>query len=201
MRNLQDLVTEAFAESVANGFSEHPDKKTAMVLVIGELSELVDADHKGHTAYRNLDVLARVEKESVIQVQERIMSWKDKRFKSFFEDNVKDTMEDEIADTVIRICNYLGSLGYEMESAEPFNPKTAEAVQELMKRSTLPQNALDFMETICLYVYENLPESHLERVVHMLFAFADVMNVHLMWHIEAKIRYNRLRGYKYGKKY
>lgn len=201
MRNLQDLVTEAFAEAVANGFSEHPDKKTAMVLVIGELSELVDADRKGCTAYRNLDVLARVEKESVIQVQERIMSWKDKRFKSFFEDNVKDTMEDEIADTVIRICNYLGSLGYEMESAEPFNPKTAEAVQELMKRSTLPQNALDFIETICLYVYENLPESHLERVVHMLFAFADVMNVHLMWHIEAKIRYNRLRGYKYGKKY
>lgn len=201
MRNLQDLVTEAFAEAVANGFSEHPDKKTAMVLVIGELSELVDADRKEHTAYRNLNVLARVEKESVIQVQERIMSWKDKRFKSFFEDNVKDTMEDEIADTVIRICNYLGSLGYEMESAEPFNPKTAEAVQELMKRSTPPQNALDFMETICLYVYENLPESHLERVVHMLFAFADVMNVHLMWHIEAKIRYNRLRGYKYGKKY
>lgn len=201
MRNLQDLVTEAFAEAVANGFSEHPDKKTAMVLVIGELSELVDADRKEHTAYRNLDVLARVEKESVIQVQERIMSWNDKRFKSFFEDNVKDTMEDEIADTVIRICNYLGSLGYEMESAEPFNPKTAEAVQELMKRSTLPQNALDFMETICLYVYENLPESHLERVVHMLFAFADVMNVHLMWHIEAKMRYNRLRGYKYGKKY
>lgn len=201
MRNLQDLVTEAFAKAVANGFSEHPDKKTAMVLVIGELSELVDADRKEHTAYRNLDVLARVEKESVIQVQERIMSWKDKRFKSFFEDNVKDTMEDEIADTVIRICNYLGSLGYEMESAEPFNPKTTEAVQELMKRSTLPQNALDFMETICLYVYENLPESHLERVVHMLFAFADVMNVRLMWHIEAKIRYNRLRGYKYGKKY
>lgn len=60
---------------------------------------------------------------------------------------------------------------------------------------------MDFMETICLYVYENLPESHLEKVVHMLFAFADVMNVHLMWHIEAKIRYNRLCGYKYGKKY
>lgn len=201
MRNLQDLVTEAFAEAVANGFSEHPDKKTAMVLVIGELSELVEADRKGRTAYRNLIVLAKVEKESIDKVQGRIMSWNDKRFKSFFEDNVKDTMEDEIADTVIRICNYLGSLGYEMESAEPFNTKTTEAVQELMKRSTLPQNALDFMETICLYVYENLPESHLERVVHMLFAFADVMNVHLMWHIEAKIRYNRLRGYKYGKKY
>ena len=88
-----------------------------------------------------------------------------------------------------------------MELSEPFNPKTSQAVQELMQHSTLPQNVMDFMETICLYVYENLQESHLERVVHMLFAFADVMNVHLMWHIEAKIRYNRLRGYKYGKKY
>ena len=201
MRNLQDLVTEAFAKAVANGFSEHPDKKTAMVLVIGELSELVDADRKGRTAYRNLDVLARVEKESVIQVQERIMSWKDKRFKPFFEDNIKDTLEDELADTVLRICNYLGSLDYKMELSEPFNPKTSQAVQELMQHSTLPQNVMDFMETICLYVYENLPENHLERVVHMLFAFADVMNVHLMWHIEAKIRYNRLRGYKHGKKY
>lgn len=63
------------------------------------------------------------------------MTFKDDKFKSFFEREIKDTMQDEIADTIIR-----------------------------------------------------------------LLAFCGENNINIEQHIKSKMRYNELRGFKYGGK-
>lgn len=90
------------------GFYDKPiEVGTQLMLIVSELSEALEADRKGrHADHEEIDTL---ENESY--------SWADSpiTYMDTFEKTVKDSHEDEIADAVIRLLDYAGAKGIDLE--------------------------------------------------------------------------------------
>lgn len=92
---LNNLAKDIHVGNVLKGFYDKPREiGTALMLVVSELSEALEADRK--RLYNNSDTL----------LPDRIPSTNNKKFKDWFEKNIKDTVNDEIADAIIRLLDF-----------------------------------------------------------------------------------------------
>lgn len=92
---LNNLAKDIHLDNVLKGFYDNRREiGTALMLVVSELSEALEADRK--RTYNNSDTL----------LPDRIPSINNKRFKDWFEKNIKDTVNDEIADAIIRLLDF-----------------------------------------------------------------------------------------------
>lgn len=99
---LNKLSKEIHDNAVAKGFYDKPKEVgTLLMLAVSELSEALEADRKGRKTKTSVGWL---------------IDENDMRFRSFFEEGVKDTFEDEMADTIIRVLDMCGYLGIDIES-------------------------------------------------------------------------------------
>ena len=93
MERIEDLAKVAFEENSKKGFwDEDRDVLEALALVNTELSESIEA-------YR------KVKHAELDKVDEA-------NFKESFEQHVKDTVEDELADSLIRMADFYGGMGF-----------------------------------------------------------------------------------------
>ena len=94
---LNNLAKDIHVDCVLKGFYDKPREiGTALMLVVSELSEALEADRK--RLYNNSDTL----------LPNRIPNTNTEKFKDWFEKNVKDTVNDEIADAIIRLLDFCG---------------------------------------------------------------------------------------------
>lgn len=99
---LNDLAKKVHGLNVAKGFyDEQPTKDRQIMLVVGELAEAHEATRKGKTAHKDFVSVATGSLEAD---------------KGDFELYVKDTEEDEIADAVIRLLDYCGNRGIDLDA-------------------------------------------------------------------------------------
>lgn len=107
--------------------------------------------------------------------------------KDLFDALVKDTYQDELADIVIRSLDYLEHKG-DSQYIHDFNISDLEITDYSISAicSDLSRSALDF---------------NIGDLIIGVNYLSDLLNVDLLWHIEAKMAYNATREKLHGKNF
>lgn len=194
--NLNTLRDRVYKIACEHGFhDEELSNEHCLCLVICELMEAVEADRKGRLGKKcksrfNIDYNrypALVEEE--------------KRFKSSFEKNVKDSLPDELADAVIRLFDLAGMRNISLEIATKDIGDCIDDMAESCKDETFTES-IYAISTLPVR-YDGLYDFHItiNDMVLSIFGLAKHLEIDLLWHIEQKMKYNQLREKMHGKKY
>ena len=192
MIDIKHYATKAHEAAKAKGWWDEPSSMpTIKALIISELCEALEADRIGRHA--NVvyfkDRIKKIKESIISSPQEEILT---QHYKTLFESHIKDSTADELADAAIRILDVIGYRnndleGYGKEANFTYleNSLFSESIYEIIKSVTVSRvsNSTHFL-LIPLRLIESLAES---------------LNIDLIWHIEAKLRYNELRQRKHGK--
>lgn len=179
--DFNELRDRAYDIAVRHGW--HEEEKPMehwLCLIIGELSEAVEADRKGHRAdYASFE------------------EYTDEFFCYSFEAFVKDSLEDELADTVIRILDLSAIKKHDL-SAVNLNTR----VHHYIGGRNLPFTTRIFqLQSWIVKFYYTKGEYLSKTIIEALFELADNLEINLLRSIELKMKYNEYRPYKHGKKY
>lgn len=108
---LKELGRRAFETAKAKGFHDEPiDIPRALMLIVSELAEALEADRKNKRA--NVEAFGRW--DATFRCIEE--GNRQKCFISDFEAFIKDTFEDELADAAIRLFDLSTALGIDLET-------------------------------------------------------------------------------------
>lgn len=185
MKNLNEWSEYCYEEAKHNGWHQsdgdgHPD--VYEMLIITELSEAVNADRKKKHADRSMFEAHDLKNDAL--------------FSPAFQQYIKDTVEDEIADVCIRCFDYAHAKSMDLDAMD--EPIWGLEIEE-------KDTPMEFCCTIYGIVrrFASRLEEREKRVRLLLkemLELADYMDFDLEYHIEQKLRYNRLRGQRHGNK-
>ena len=199
-KELASLAEDAFKIADKHGFyPEDTDIPTALMLIITEMSEAVQADRKNrHGSIEDY--------ESEIQMGRDIPT--------AYKNTLEGTVESEFADIAIRILSLLGW----MNSKTPIKLKSDSILADeygigkiqFMVHNTINKGSIvkDLYrlnryfsrlvdnESCSWFVSDNL-----QKILMRVFAIAHNNNIDLMEHIKLKMKYNESRPYLHGCKY
>ena len=183
----QHLCTEQHEAMKKKGFWDTPmsDEK-ALVLIVSEVMEAVEADRKGHRA----DKAAYLHAYNEELDPEYDPLFIESAMLAPFREHIKDTLEDEIADACLRICDLAGSKGMALGGNIEFGA-TFEGAE-----------VTDYAWHICKCLTDDMSTlfDRLNEALSALVCLSD-MGINLGWHIREKMKYNALRPKRHGKKY
>lgn len=185
---LNALKEKAHTWAVGHGFYDEikPDA-FYLGLVMSEAGEAINADQRGlHADVKGF----RADATKGIGLKER------------FEKNIKDTVEDEIADIVIRLLDFAGMKGFELNFEE--NIESSFTVSKVLKREGLPSVLLQLNWALGEAFNDDELEAYVSVFVSILSDCFESMtgsDKGLWWFVKQKMRYNDLRPRLNGKKY
>lgn len=185
--------TEQHERMKAKGFYDSDVSETKkLALIVSELCEAMEAERKGKVIENDVYDIALNELSEI-------------GFESYFKKWVKDTVSDELADVFIRCMDAIG------HSIDKIACPTEIFVFQSMVSDHF--NRLLYFEksisSIVYYAIQFVPKSlfgkscitEYTNMMAITIAAAKLYNIDLSKAIEAKIRYNELRGQKHGKQY
>lgn len=192
---LKQLIKEAHENAVKHGFYDDltidkPDMPRLLMLIIGEVAELMEADRKGRWLISG-DLFAV---DELLQMLNGEVSIDD--FVNYYKEKIKGSAEEEIADICIRCFDALGFIGADEVSINHYYP--------------IEERAADYSVTsLCYAMCKEITsgitlqeDSHaLTAIIKAIVLWCEKNGVALMLHIKAKMLYNESRPYKHGKKY
>lgn len=188
--NIKKYIEEAYKTACENGFHDE-DKPIEhwLMLVITEVSEAVEADRKNKRA--NVAMFER--ENNTPQAPEHVT----KHWQFCFEQFVKDTLEDELADICIRLFDLAGTFNY--TTVEPF---TSEDFNDMLIGKFKQHTVTKIAYELCTELARPKPTLiSIEIALAYTQCWAKSLGIDLEWHIEQKMKYNKLRTRLHGKKY
>lgn len=186
----KELAKAIHANAVEKGFwDKELSTEHYLMLVITEMSEAVEADRKGK--YSNVPK----EKENTV-FDARTFNESNSFFVENFEKYVKDTVEDELADAYIRLLDLVEGKLLNIASLD-FPPFECTIERTETKKLT------ETIFTVVTGIIEGFWDEggDISEILHDLEVIAEVYDIDLLWHIESKMKYNKLRPALHGKKY
>ena len=192
-KELASLAGDAFENAYNHGFySESTEIETELMLIITEMSEVVQADrHNRHGSIEDY--------ESEIQMGRDIPT--------SYKNTLEGTVESEFADVGIRILSLLGW----MDTKRPTKFQSDSYLKEEYEIAKIKFKcgiARDFYRIICFlcsYIDNNSQYWYISKIIQQtlmqVFALAQNNNIDLMEHIKLKMKYNESRPYLHGCKY
>lgn len=108
--NFNEIAKQIHAGNVARGFDGNIEKGTALMLVVSELAEALEADRNNRYANKNQYI-----KDMQSPISEHEAANQTEIFKYYFEQHIKDTFEDEITDAMIRLFNLAGLYNIDLD--------------------------------------------------------------------------------------
>lgn len=177
MIDLNKLSKEVYENAKEHGFHDKEySREHYMMLVITELSEAVEA----HRRKKRADIKFYQYSKEADRIQY-----------SSFELSIKDTVEDELADAVIRLLDYAGYRG------EDIDVEYEEVVE--MTNMSDKESFTESVYHIVGYIYDK--SFNISSIIASIFGLCVSMNIDIEFHILEKMKYNKTREYKHGKKY
>ena len=176
---LTELRDRAYKTACEKGFHDEqkPDAVYKM-LIITEIAEAVQADRKG----------ARADRERYDYAVDRGMC---NDIEECFERYIKNSIEDELADIVIRLLDFCGMKGI------AFNSRNDDFSFTRLTYKSKPFT--DVMFDLCSMITGYDPNR--EIIVRCVIYYCEKHGIDILWHIEQKMEYNRLRPRMYNAKY
>ena len=186
---LNALKERAYKTAVAYGFHEEvrPDAYW-LGLVMSEMGEAINADRKGLRA----NVVRFVEDMEL-----------GNPFKESFEAHIKDSLEDELTDVVIRLFDFAGLRGYELNIASIDLVFLRYRMLEFWDYK-LPGTLVRLIAMLADASNEDELQQYVGTVIYVLSYFFKKItgrDYDLWWFVEQKMQYNELRPKLNGKKY
>ena len=199
-KKLVVLANDAYLNTQRHGFyPDNTDIATALMLIITEMSEAVQADrHNRHGSIEDY--------ESEIQMGRDIPT--------AYKNALEGTVESEFADIAIRILSLLGWI----DSKTPIKLKSDSILADeygigkiqFVVHNTINKGSIvkDLYRLIGRFSWLIDNEScswfvsdTLQEILMRVFAIAHNNNIDLMEHIKLKMKYNESRPYLHGCKY
>lgn len=188
--NFDELAQQAYATAKAHGWHDEklPDE-TYLMLIITEIAEAVQADRKGRYAdVYTFNALLESDGDD------------DDTWKYDFETYIKNTVEDELADVVIRILDFAELRGFGFDSV---NARVRRTYEKYRGNGwdvgyTLPMFCYTLVSNI--YDWRKPLEYNLSLLLERLLVYCKLNSIDIDFFVEQKMRYNKLRDYKYGNK-
>lgn len=187
LEKLEEYTKRAYATACRHGFhDEELSSEHLLMLVITEVSEMVEADRKG----RNM---------SCVKIFEDAL--RNVKFTEAFETYMKDSVPDEMADVCIRLFDLLGVWNNKLGKLN------FDKLQSIIisKKRCIECEGRSFTElafTLCDILTD---VGVISLIVCHALAFvecwAEDLGINLDYYIEMKMHYNELRENKHGKKY
>lgn len=168
--NKNKLSEKAHANAVEKGFwREKKGNEHCLMLVVTEISEMVEADRKSkHAMVENFDFAMNDVGDS---------------FDGAFEHCIKNTLEDEFADVAIRLGDLAGALGVDFDKMQPCRYYRA------FDRFSFTENAFALVKG--LSKDRIAIEKRIQFGLVYIENWAKQLGVNLDWHIEQKMKYNQ----------
>lgn len=169
------------------------------MLVVTEVSELVEADRKQMRARRgmfekfNSPEYQQVIKENILNQERKVRCC---TFSFCFESFIKDTVEDEMADVCIRLFDIAGTFGFKIDDV-----RSGTIDENIVKqfRSKLPT---EIARELCYLLSSgSFGKVTVEMALLFMETWAKALGIDLEWHIAMKMQYNDERPRMHGKKY
>lgn len=180
--NYNELTKKIHTNAINHGWWEKRlSNEHCLMLVITEISELVEADRKNDKAGFDVDLIIKDDMK------------KGESYNNVFESYVKNTTEDEFADIAIRLFDLAGALGIDFDKMNPCRYHRA------FDKFTFTENAFALCKGLSRDVIGI--EKRVLFGIEYVKKWADSLNVDLEWHITAKMKYNENRPFKHNKKY
>lgn len=182
MNKRNELAQRAHSNAAAKGFyNNYLSTEHYLMLIVSEVSELVEADRKGLYAKAFLYDLKTSE----------ILDDYGWAHKKCFEECLKDTKEDEFADIAIRLYDLAGSLNVELsEKTELLHPSPL--------AHSFTENAYKLVRAL---VVNTAGSRSISWALNYIHEWAECENIKLDYFIEQKMKYNETREPLHGKKY
>ena len=189
-----ELRDEIHAIAVEHGWHETKQPSSHwLCLVISELMEAVEADRKGIKSQ-----IVRFNKDMDYLIHEFKLYGEryNKAFMDEFSRYIKDTVEDELADAVIRLLDFAGETGTDIDLMANLLEHNERYVATADTRFT------GFIFALCGILTND--ERNIDWVIRNSLQRIDYicrsLGIDLNPFIRLKIEYNRLRPYKHGGK-
>lgn len=199
-KELASLAEDAFKNADKHGFyTESTEIETALMLIITEMSEAVQADrHNRHGSIEDY--------ESEIQMG--------RDTPTAYKNALEGTVESEFADIAIRILSLLGWI----DSKTPIKLKSDSILADeygigkiqFMVHNTINKGSIAkdlyrlngyFSRLVDNESCSWFVSDTLQKILMRVFAIAHNNNIDLMEHIKLKMKYNESRPYLHGCKY
>lgn len=193
-KKTNEYIKRAHAMACAHGFHDKElSVEHCLMLVITEISEMVEADRKGKYAQ-----VAMYESEKNTLQPENL---KEAHKKFCFETFIKDSFEDEMADTCIRLYDTAGTFGVTFDK-EDLDIDMHEEYEKYYTHLSLTEKAFALCGVLLKVIggEENVKDV-IGSSLYLLELMADEMHIDLFWFIERKMEYNETRKKLHGKKY
>lgn len=186
---LNALKDRAYKTAIAHGFHEEvrPDAFW-LGLVMSEMGEAINADQKGMRA-------------NVVRFADDMEFGNP--FKESFEAHIKDSLEDELSDVVIRLFDFAGLKGYELNITQIDHVFSRHRILEFWDYK-LPGILVRLIAMLADASNEDELQQYVGTVICVLSdCFAEITggDYDLWWFVEQKMQYNELRPKLNGKKY
>lgn len=201
--NLNELRDRAYKNACEHGFHEQEySDDHYLMLVICELAEAVEAD-RGNNWNRRAKVdwfKKKMETSLICQGLDPTIS-KERGYEVAYNETIKGSIEEELADAVIRLLDFAGLRGINLELANGDIDACIEDMAEACKDETFTESIYSISTLPVRYdgIFD-LPTA-VNDMILSIFRLAKHLNIDLLWHIEMKMKYNELREYKHGKRY
>ena len=186
---LNALKYRAYNIAIEHGF--HEDAKPDaywLGLVMSEMGEAINADQKGLRA----NVVRFVEDMEL-----------GNPFKESFEAHIKDSLEDELTDVVIRLFDFAGLRGYELNIASIDLVFLRYRMLEFWDYK-LPGTLVRLIAMLADASNEDELQQYVGTVIYVLSYFFKKItgrDYDLWWFVKQKMAYNEMRPKLNGKKY
>lgn len=163
-------------------------------LVISELMKAMEADRKGKRAcIESYKLLSQASIERT-------------RNPEYFNEvsflyHIKDTVGDELADAIIRLLDLYGLRGIDLNE-DAFDEETISEYSVTYRNKSFTESIFYIIKFIAsnneVFVRSCIVP---EMLLLEIFGLAKYLSIDLMWHVEQKMKYNKLRNKMHGKKY
>ena len=182
--NIQDCINQAFRTAMEHGFhDEKASDEHWLMLVIGEVCEVMEAHRKGSTN----------EPKDTFEIRTNV--WPD--FNERYDAYVKGSMAEELADMCIRIFDFMGVNGIS-ETELLSCTLTNDELSKCNENYTFTEQAFELIKCIT-QCWNEVIICHI--VLEYAKYWANKFNIDLEWHIRTKMEYNRSRPMKHNKAY